>query len=61
MLGPELGRYAPALLEQLPSLRIVQTTQAGVETLLPLVPDAVVVCSATGQSFDMSSNTRVGI
>lgn len=36
------------LLERLPALRVVQAVSAGVDWLLPLVPDGVVVCDAAG-------------
>ncbi len=40
----ELGR----LLERLPALRVVQAVSAGVDWLLPLVPEGVIVCDAAG-------------
>jgi phosphoglycerate dehydrogenase-like enzyme len=48
VLGPELARGAAALFEQLPNLRVVQATSAGVDSLLPLVPEGVVLCGASG-------------
>lgn len=46
--GPELAAEFPGLAGQLPGLRIVQSTQAGVERLVPLLSRDIVVCSASG-------------
>ncbi len=46
--GPELSERERALFRQLPSLRVVQAVSAGVDSLIPLVPDGVVVCGASG-------------
>jgi phosphoglycerate dehydrogenase-like enzyme len=48
VFGPELARDAAALFEQLPGLRVVQSISAGVDSLLPFVPDGIVVCGASG-------------
>lgn len=48
LLGPELAQRLPGLFGQLPRLRVVQSTQAGVDWLLPAVPEGIVVCSASG-------------
>jgi phosphoglycerate dehydrogenase-like enzyme len=48
LLGPELAQGLPGLFARLPRVRVVQSTQAGVEWLLPAVPEGVVVCSASG-------------
>jgi phosphoglycerate dehydrogenase-like enzyme len=46
--GPELSERGRDLFRQLPSLRVVQAVSAGVDSLVPLVPDGVVVCGASG-------------
>jgi phosphoglycerate dehydrogenase-like enzyme len=46
--GPELSERERSLFRQLPSLRVVQAVSAGVDSLIPLVPDGVVVCGASG-------------
>src|SRR6202158_1942273 len=38
----------PALFKQLPRLKFVQSFSAGVDQLLPLIPQGVVLCSAVG-------------
>jgi phosphoglycerate dehydrogenase-like enzyme len=48
VLGPELAKDVPAIFEQLPGLRVVQSFSAGVDHLLPLIPPGVVLCSAAG-------------
>lgn len=48
VIGPELAGQLPTLLAQLPGLRVLQSTQAGVDWLLPLVPPGITVCSASG-------------
>lgn len=53
VFGPELARGGAALFEQLPNLRVVQSISAGVDTLLPLVPEGVVVCGASG-AYDIA-------
>ena len=53
VFGPELAPGAAALFEQLPNLRVVQSTSAGVDSLLPFVPDGVVVCGASG-AYDIA-------
>jgi phosphoglycerate dehydrogenase-like enzyme len=47
LLGPGFDDL-PALFEQLPRLRFVQAFSAGVDHLLPLIPQGVVLCSAVG-------------
>ena len=53
VLGPELYPKASALFERLPNLRVVQSTSAGVDSLLPLVPAGVTVCGASG-AYDIA-------
>lgn len=53
VFGPELARGGAALFKRLPNLRVVQSTSAGVDSLLPLVPKGVVVCGASG-AYDIS-------
>jgi phosphoglycerate dehydrogenase-like enzyme len=53
VFGPELARSGAALFKRLPNLRVVQSTSAGVDSLLPLVPKGVVVCGASG-AYDIS-------
>jgi phosphoglycerate dehydrogenase-like enzyme len=48
MLGPELAKDVPAIFEQLPGLRVVQSFSAGVDHLLPLIPPGVMLCNAAG-------------
>jgi phosphoglycerate dehydrogenase-like enzyme len=48
VLGPELATDVPALLKQLPGLRVVQSFSAGVDQLLPLIPPGVILCNAAG-------------
>lgn len=48
LLGVELVRRLPGLFDELPRLRVVQAVSAGVEWLVPGVPDGVVVCTASG-------------
>jgi phosphoglycerate dehydrogenase-like enzyme len=48
VLSPELAPKLDELLAEMPRLRVIQSTQAGVERLLPQVPKGIVVCSATG-------------
>ena len=48
VFGPELAADAAKLFERLPRLRVVQSVSAGVDSLLPLVPEGVVVCGASG-------------
>ena len=48
VLGPELARDVPAIFEQLPGLRVVQSFSAGVDYLLPLIPSGVTLCRAVG-------------
>lgn len=53
VFGPELAPGAAAMFKQLPKLRVVQSTSAGVDSLLPLVPEGVVVCGASG-AYDIA-------
>ncbi len=53
VLGPELVADVPTLLEQLPNLRVMQSTSAGVDSLLPLVPEGVILCGASG-AYDIA-------
>jgi len=48
VLGAELANDVPAIFEQLPGLRVVQSFSAGVDYLLPLIPPGVTLCSAAG-------------
>ena len=48
VLAPELSDDLPALFKRLPGLRVVQSFSAGVDSLLPLIPPGVVLCSAAG-------------
>lgn len=48
VLGVELTRRLPGLFDELSQLRVVQSINAGVEWLLPTVPNGVIVCSASG-------------
>jgi phosphoglycerate dehydrogenase-like enzyme len=48
ILAPEYWDDLPALLKQLPGLRLVQTFSAGVDSILPRLPPGVVLCRAVG-------------
>jgi phosphoglycerate dehydrogenase-like enzyme len=48
VLGPEFAKDVPGIFEQLPGLRVVQSFNAGVDQLLPLIPPGVTLCSAVG-------------
>ncbi len=48
VLGVELMRRLPGLFDELSQLRVVQSINAGVDWLLPTVPNGVIVCSASG-------------
>lgn len=48
ILAPGVADDIPALLRRLPGLRLVQSFNAGVDGLIPLVPDGIAVCSAVG-------------
>jgi phosphoglycerate dehydrogenase-like enzyme len=48
VLGGELSEDVPALLKQLPGVKVVQSFSAGVDRLLPMIPPGVVLCSAVG-------------
>src|SRR5258708_2066234 len=48
VLGPEFANDVPAIFEQLPGLRVVQSLSAGVDHLHPLLPPGVTLCSAAG-------------
>jgi phosphoglycerate dehydrogenase-like enzyme len=48
VLGPEFAKDVPAIFEQLPGLRVVQSFSAGVDYLLPLIPPGITLCSAVG-------------
>src|ERR1700682_3833520 len=47
VLGPGFDDV-PALFKQLPRLKFVQSFSAGVDQLLPLIPQGVVLCGAVG-------------
>jgi phosphoglycerate dehydrogenase-like enzyme len=54
----------PAVLEvlsQLPSLRVVQTLTAGYDDVLPLLPDGVTLCNATGVHDASTAELAVGL
>src|ERR1700682_6752311 len=46
LLGAEFSGDVPTLFKQLPGLKVVQSFSAGVDQLLPLIPQGVVLCSA---------------
>lgn len=48
VLAPELSDDLPALFARLPGLKLVQSFSAGVDSILPLIPPGVVLCSAVG-------------
>jgi phosphoglycerate dehydrogenase-like enzyme len=48
IFGPELSLRGRDLFAKLPGLRVVQSLSAGVDSLLPLVPEGVTVCGASG-------------
>lgn len=48
LVPPYAGRRVLSMLPQMHALRVVQTTSAGVEWLLPHVPPGVTVCNARG-------------
>jgi len=43
-----LGFEPPPPLEALPALRVIQTPSAGVEWLLPFVPEGITICNGSG-------------
>jgi phosphoglycerate dehydrogenase-like enzyme len=54
----------PSVLEvmpQLPSLRVVQTLTAGYDDVLPLLPDGVTLCNATGVHDASTAELAVGL
>lgn len=53
VISPDLAPRLLELLAKLPGLKVLQSTQAGVDWLLPHVPAGVTVCSATG-ALDIS-------
>ncbi|MEI6540946.1 MAG: dehydrogenase, partial [Planctomycetota bacterium] len=48
VLGMEQAAYLPSLIPALPHLRVVQSLNSGIEWLLPMIPDGVTVCNASG-------------
>jgi phosphoglycerate dehydrogenase-like enzyme len=48
IVGLEFADRLPGLIDALPGLRVVQSLNAGVDWLLPMVPQGVVVCRAVG-------------
>jgi phosphoglycerate dehydrogenase-like enzyme len=48
VLGPELAKDVPGIFERLPGLRVVQSFNAGVDQLQPLIPPGVILCNAVG-------------
>ncbi len=48
ILGFEMAGRLPALFDELPRLRVIQSLSAGVDWLLPKVPVGIVVCRAVG-------------
>ena len=61
VLGPELARDVPAIFQQLPGLRVVQSFSAGVDYLLPLIPRGVTLYSAAGVHDISVSEWVVGV
>src|SRR5438445_6261837 len=48
ILNFDVAGRLPALLDELPGLRVIQSLSAGVDWLLPKVPPGIVVCRAVG-------------
>jgi len=48
VLGPEFANDVPAIFKLLPALRVVQSFNAGVDQLQPLIPPGVILCNAVG-------------
>jgi len=57
-MGP---RSVLEVLGQLPSLRVVQTLTAGYDDVLPLLPDGVTLCNATGVHDASTAELAVGL
>ncbi|HEY7042868.1 MAG TPA: 2-hydroxyacid dehydrogenase [Nocardioidaceae bacterium] len=55
------NRRVVEVMEDMPSLRVVQTLTAGVDHLLPYVPDGVTVCNAAGVHDAATSELAVGL
>jgi phosphoglycerate dehydrogenase-like enzyme len=57
-------RFSPRVVEVIPTmpkLQVIQTLTAGVDHLLPLVPDGVTVCNAAGVHDAATSELAVGL
>src|ERR1700688_3387051 len=61
VLGPEFANDVPAIFEHLPGLRVVQSFSAGVDSLLPLIPPGITLCSAAGVHDASVSEWVVGV
>ena len=48
VLGMEQAAHLASLIPALPQLRVVQSLNSGIEWLLPMVPDGITVCNASG-------------
>jgi phosphoglycerate dehydrogenase-like enzyme len=48
VLSFEIADRLPGLFDELPGLRVVQSLSAGVDWLLPKVPEGIIVCKAVG-------------
>ena len=48
VLNFDVAGRLPALFDELPGLRVIQSLSAGVDWLLPKVPPGIVVCRAVG-------------
>ncbi|HEX7262975.1 MAG TPA: 2-hydroxyacid dehydrogenase [Candidatus Dormibacteraeota bacterium] len=48
VLSPDISERLPAIFDELPQLRVIQSLSAGVDWLLPKVPPGIVVCRAVG-------------
>ena len=49
------------ILERMPGLRLVQTLTAGVDDIMPLIPDAVTLCNAAGVHDASTAELAVGL
>src|SRR5262245_15530523 len=54
-------RRVVEVITAMPELRVVQTLTAGVDHLLPYVPDGVTVCNAAGVHDAATSELAVGL
>lgn len=59
---PLLSGHEPArLMARMPSLRVAQALSAGVEEILPLVPDGVTLCNARGAHDTSTAEMAVAL